>query len=563
MEIKASKKFIITDLSWERIFLNFTIEVDCADDVTFQLRRFNRKEKIKRTKTELKVEYNLISRETLEIDYEKKEGNVYTFSLNIAAIKGRSFINNGKWHILAITPEGKHICSVTPAVAYKAEDNSRVFEYYGGKYCYNMTFSSYTEDEENLTFVMGSAFMIMNDKWYKRKYVKEARTLPGKFQRAYMSAVIFLIKVYYQIAEHLLPKRGKNILFMSETKDYLWGNLLFIDQRLRERGLDKDFKITHSCRKSVGQHKSAFSWLKVVTEIARQDFIFIDDYAPIFGFLNLNKRTKLIQVWHAGEGFKAVGYCRFGKSGSPFPVGSCHKKYDYVLTGSRKLNRVFEEVFGIEKDAFLPVGMARLDGFLEPRRIAEFRKGFYEQYPGFEDRKIILFAPTFRGTGQKTAYYDYSQLDLAQLYEFCGEEYVFLIKMHPFVHEAITIPGEFQDRIIDFSDYPTINDLYYVTELLITDYSSNYFEYALMEKPVLFFTYDRELYELTRGVHRSVKDSAPGKVCDTFGELMDALKTRDFEEEKIHQFVKDNFSEYDGHASDRVIDQILIKKEEA
>lgn len=561
MDINASKDFIVTELGWERIFLNFTIQANYEGEIKFQLRRFNRKVKVKRTATELKKEINLISRETIDIDYDKKEGNFYTFSLNLAAVKGRSFINNGKWHILAVTDEERHICSVAPAVAYKADENCRIFDYYGGKYSYNITFSHYTEDEENLTFVLGSSFMIMNNKWYKRKYVKEARTIPGKFQRGYMAAVIVLIKLYYQIAEHLSPKHGKKILFMSETKNYLWGNLLYIDKRLKERGLDKEFKITYSCRQAVGQHKSAFSWLKVVTNIARQDYIFIDDYAPIFGFLSLNKRTKLIQVWHAGEGFKAVGYCRFGKAGSPFPVGSCHKKYDYALTGSKKLVKVFEEVFGIEKDAFLPVGMARLDGFLDPDKISSFRKEFYEEYPQFQNKKIILFAPTFRGTDQKTAYYDYSQLDLEQLYDFCGDEYVFLIKMHPFVVEAIDIPEKYKDRLYDFSKYPTINDLYYVTELLITDYSSNYFEYALMEKPVLFFTYDRELYELTRGVHRSVKDSAPGKVCDTFEEMMTALKNKDFEEAKIHQFVKDNFGEYDGHASDRVIDQILLKKE--
>ena len=205
--------------------------------------------------------------------------------------------------------------------------------------------------------------------------------------------------------------------------------------------------------------------------------------------------------------------------------------------------------------------MPRLDDFLDKEKIDEFRKEFYSQYPALKGKKVILFAPTFRGTGQKDAYYDYEQLDLKQLYEFCGEEYVFLIKMHPFVSDPIEIPKKFRDRIFDFGDYPNINDLYYITDLLITDYSSNYYEYALMKKPVLFFTYDRHMYELTRGVHRSVKECAPGKVCDTFAEMMRALREQDFETEKIERFVEENFGEYDGHACDRVIDKILLKKE--
>ena len=74
---------------------------------------------------------------------------------------------------------------------------------------------------------------------------------------------------------------------------------------------------------------------------------------------------------------------------------------------------------------------------------------------------------------------------------------------------------------------------------------------------MLFYTYDREIYELTRGVHRSVKDNAPGKVCDTFDELMYALENETYDFEKSVQFVKDQFGDYDGKAADRTIDLIL------
>lgn len=150
-------------------------------------------------------------------------------------------------------------------------------------------------------------------------------------------------------------------MIMSETKDVLWGNLKYIDTRIKERNLDQKFKITYSYRSAAGKHQSGkdiFSWMKVVTKIARQDVIFVDDYAPVFGFFKLGRKTKLIQVWHAGEGFKSVGYSRFGKDGSPFPDGSCHKQYTHVITGSEHLIDVFHEVFGIEKEAFYPVGHA-------------------------------------------------------------------------------------------------------------------------------------------------------------------------------------------------------------
>ena len=140
-----------------------------------------------------------------------------------------------------------------------------------------------------------------------------------------------------------------------------------------------------------------------------------------------------------GEGFKSVGYSRFGKDGSPFPMGSCHKAYTWALTGAPNLIKVYEEVFGIEKEAFLPTGMARLDHFLDPDHINSVKERFYGQWPQLSGKKVILFAPTFRGTGQKDAWYDYSRLDLKQIYDYCGQDTVFLVKMHPFVREAMPI----------------------------------------------------------------------------------------------------------------------------
>ena len=550
--------FQLTKLSWERIFLEFDIETDYQGEVVFKLVRVDSRDED--WKKDQKKDLDLVD-EKVRIYPDSFKDGVYSFSLNVSAADGRSFLNNGQWQIVAVTELGTSAVYITTDIGYRLDDLCRVFRYGRGKYAYNVSFSLLAGEGDGLELLMHSYFMMQNKTWKKRRYIQEALTFKGKFDRFYMYTVIRCIRLFYKVVSAITPKDGSRVLFMSETKDYLWGNLKYIHDRIVERGLDKEFKLDVACRKQVGNSSSVMSWIKTVYNVARHDYIFIDDYAPVFGFFKLSPKTKLIQVWHAGEGFKSVGYSRFGKEGSPFPSESCHKAYDYALTGSRSLVKVYEEVFGIEKDAFLPVGMARLDDFLDEEKITEFRKDFYKEYPQFEGKKIVLFAPTFRGTGQKTAYYDYDQLDLKQIYDFCGDEYVFLFKMHPFVDEKISIPEEYADRLFDFASYPNINDLYYVTELLITDYSSNYYEYALMKKPVLFFTYDRKTYELTRGVHRSVKECAPGKVCDSFDEMITALRSRDFEIEKIEKFVEDNFGEYDGHACDRTIDQILLKKE--
>lgn len=547
-------EFQLVNLEWERIFLHFEIETKYQGIPKFILTKF------KREKDESTGIVEVDIKKSIELRPENHIGDKYSFCLNMAAADGRSFLENGQWRLATIIPEGFCAVEISNSLAYDLDSKTRIFKYGGRKFAYNMSFSLASFDDDHLEMYFNSYFMKVNHKWQKRNYVAEASSVKWKCRNAITFTIVKMIGLLYHILAAVFPKNGKRILFMSETRGALWGNLKYIEERIKERGLDQEFELYYSFRKVLESRGGIISWLRVLILIAKCDYIFIDDYAPIFGYFKLSEKTKLIQVWHAGEGFKSVGYSRFGKAGSPYPGESCHKMYDYVTVGSKNLIHVYEEVFGIEKEAFLPTGMARLDDFLDKNKITQFKREFYGNYPQFEGKRIILFAPTFRGTGQKTAYYDYDKLDLKQIYEFCGEEYVFLAKVHPFVREKIQIPAEYADRIYDFAEYPNINDLYYVTELLITDYSSNYYEYALMKKPVLFFTYDREKYELIRGVHRSVKKYAPGKVCDTFEEMMESLYHKDFEVEKIEKFVEDNFSEYDGCACDRIIDQIILKK---
>jgi CDP-ribitol ribitolphosphotransferase len=149
-------------------------------------------------------------------------------------------------------------------------------------------------------------------------------------------------------------------------------------------------------------------------------------------------------------------------------------------------------------------------------------------------------------------------IDFDRLYKFCADEYVVLFKMHPWVSQAVPIPEAYKDKMIDVNKYPNINDLFYVTDLMITDYSSGIFEYSLMRKPMLFFAFDEIQYSYSRGFPRPYEESAPGKVCHTFDELMTAMENKDYDYEKVEEYVKLHFDNIDSKASDRVIDWILL-----
>ena len=180
--------------------------------------------------------------------------------------------------------------------------------------------------------------------------------------------------------------------------------------------------------------------------------------------------------------------------------------------------------------------MPRMDEYLDENNRRTVTEKLYESYPMCKGKKVMLFAPTYRGKNRKTAHYPYSLLDFKRLYELCGDEWVVLFKMHPWVHDGVPIPEEYQDKFLDVGTYPNINDLFYITDLLITDYSSNIFEYSLMRKPMMFFAFDKVQYSFSRGFHRDYEESAPGKICYTFDELMDAFAAQDFEYEKVEEY---------------------------
>ena len=364
-------------------------------------------------------------------------------------------------------------------------------------------------------------------------------------------------KAYYHSQVKKYKDKKNVIMFMTEQGDSLGSNLQAVYDRMCERGIAENYTILFSARPASYIRQKRSTTKELLHKLAQCDMVFIDDHVPLFDWLELDERTKLIQLWHAGAGFKSSGYSRWGHIGCPAPI-SCHRQYRYGISGSRHIGKFFSEVFGINDEQILPTGMPRMDEYLDETYRAAKTEELYEKYPMCKGKKVILFAPTYRGKNRKLAYYPYDMIDFDRLYDFCGEEYVVLFKMHPWVSEPVPIREEYKERFVDANTFPNINDLFYITEILITDYSSNIFEYSLMRKPMLFFAFDKIQYSFSRGFHRDYEEAAPGKVCYTFAEVMDALENKDYRYEKVEEYVDKHFDYIDSHASDRVIDWILL-----
>ena len=171
----------------------------------------------------------------------------------------------------------------------------------------------------------------------------------------------------------------------------------------------------------------------------------------------------------------------------------------------------------------------------------------------------MLFAPTFRGHGARSARYDYDRLDLPALHAVCVEkDAVCIMRMHPFVREPLVIPPELGDRLLDGSSMKIdINDLLFAVDLLITDYSSIVFEFSTLGRPMLFYAYDLDEYIAGRDFYVPYREFVPGRIVRTFEELVDAIRRDDYEVEKVPRFAARYFDHLDGCSTDRVVDLIL------
>lgn len=522
----------IVDIFWDRIYLNIVFEGNELNKKNIFLVSENQK---------------------IKLDLIEIGENQYKSIINITNINKVVMLKNENYRFFI---ENEAI-EITTHVGYKLEKLDRIYRYANNNLAYTISFAA-KEIENKMICELISRFMVVNEK-YKKENIQGSKNKLKK--------VIFIfgkkcINVFYKICSGVHINKKNKILLMSETRAPIGGNLKALDQRIKERKINKKYNISYSFFKTLElpKIKVVLNYLKLIWKISKQELIFIDDYSPIFKFINLSKKTKLVQLWHAGVGFKSVGYSRFGFQG-PHPYESCHRKYDYAVVGGKALVPVYEEVFGIESKKILPYGLPRLDDFLNSDKIKEVKEKLYQEYPIFIEKKVILFAPTFRGAGQKVASYPYEKINLKEMFELCKKENaVFVIKMHPFIRKKIDIPEEFRKYIIDLSNYTDINELFYITDILITDYSSSIYDFSLLNKPIIFYTFDLENYEIINKVHRPIREYAPGKICTKFEEVIKAIEDKDFEIEKLQKFREENFSAQNKKASDLIIDNIILKE---
>lgn len=364
---------------------------------------------------------------------------------------------------------------------------------------------------------------------------------------------IWICNVYYKMLCKK-PVVENRITFMSGRRDELTGNPKFVYDLIKD---NKDVDFQFFMFSDPNGHNKPKNLLKFLKLYSSSKVVIIDDYFRLTNIVQKRDETKLFQLWHACGAFKTFGYSRLGKRGGPKQTDSNHRMYDYAIVSSQEIAKHYAEGFGLDDECVIATGIPRTDIFMDSDYAKRVKEEFYAKRPHLKDKKIILYAPTFRGSGQMGAYFPTKSFNPNKLYEKIGDEYALIIKLHPFCKERYKIKDEYKDYIIDLSDEDELNDLLFVTDLLITDYSSVIFEASLLDIPMLFYSYDVQTYISSRDFYYDYEGFVPGKIVLTEKDLLKSIINKDFDYNKVDAFKHKFFDNIDGNSSQRVADAVM------
>lgn len=300
-----------------------------------------------------------------------------------------------------------------------------------------------------------------------------------------------------------------------------------------------------------------YHYIKSIYHLATSSHIILDNYYGFLAVVNFKKNVKRIQIWHANGAFKKFGLedlsnkNRSKKASKRFK--RVYKNFTHIIVGSENMKEIFTRSFGFNHYNYIKTGIPRIEFYFSEDKISNSKERFYHNFLIPSNKKILLYAPTYR---------DYEMglndihLDIDTLRFELEDEYILLLRIHPAVSNKFNLNKSFSEFVIDVSNYSYLNDLLTISDILITDYSSIPFEYALLNKPMIFYTYDLEIYRKHRGLVNDFKEKLPGPIVKDSKSLIKCIQHNDFSHYDVLGFAKSWNTYSNGDSAENIIKQL-------
>lgn len=391
--------------------------------------------------------------------------------------------------------------------------------------------------------------------------------------------ISYIFRILFNILASFFSVRKKTIIFESFNGKLPSDNPLAIYQEFVKEDEANSWKLYWGIKKQyVVKAKEIYPdynfivrfSLKWLLLTARANYWVFNSRMPIW--LKKNKGTIYIQTWH-GTPLKKLG-SDIKKVAIP---GTDTKKYhdafiyesgrwDYLIAPNNYSKEIFKRAFSF-KNSFLEIGYPRNDCLNARKNDEDFKKRLKHKIIGKESGKVFLYAPTWRDDYyiSKGKYKFFMPFKLNKIVSILGEEDILIIRPHYLVGDSIDV-SNYGDKIrVCINE--DIDELYLISDAMITDYSSVMFDYAHLKRPMLFYAYDFDYYkEKLRGFYFNYNTDLPGPIVITevdfyeaFSSLVQSVKINEQYKEK-YNFFYHKFCKESSTGSKSVVELILNEK---
>lgn len=380
-----------------------------------------------------------------------------------------------------------------------------------------------------------------------------------------------LTKVYkwtFSMASKLLPVDQKLVMFESFLGKQYSCNPRAIYEYMQNQhpeykmywSVDKRYTAVFEDAGIPFVKRFSIPWLFKMT---RARFWVINSRLPLW--IPKPKHTTYLQTWH-GTPLKKLA-ADMKEVHMPGTDTEQYKrnfheessKWDFLISPNAYSTEIFARAFNVEPAKIIETGYPRND-ILYNGNNRDTIDSLKKKMGIPLDKKVILYAPTWRDDEfySKGKYKFDVQLDLDKMREQLGKEYVILLRLHYLISENLDL-STYTGFAYNFSNYEDISHLYLISDLILTDYSSVFFDYANLKRPMIFYVYDIDNYrDKLRGFYFDFEATAPGPLVKTTDEVIAEIQALDSSEINFASFYDTFCSLEDGEAARRVVEKVFL-----
>lgn len=385
--------------------------------------------------------------------------------------------------------------------------------------------------------------------------------------------IVKCINIAYRLFYKFIPVDKKMVMFISFHGRGYTDNPKAIYEQMRKDERFKDFTFVWAIKKSnmkdvhiEGAKIVSYRGIQYFYYLSKAKFWVINVKMP--DYIKKKSNQVYLQTWHGTPLKRLARDIQVNKDATFYRTEMTYedmvksydddvRKYNYMISPNKFCTEVFQSSFGINKERLIETGYPRND-FITNASKEDVLK-IKEKYNIPTDKKIILYAPTWRDNSYVAAGYTFElKADFSKWKEVLGDDYVVVFKPHYNIinkYEGETLDG----FLVNIAAEAEINELYVISDILITDYSSVFFDYAVLNRPIYFYMYDFEDYrDQLRGFYLDVHTELPGKIYEEEDGMLEAIANHEYDFDCLKVFNERFSHAQTGDCAKKVCDILAV-----